>query len=123
MRRPLEIILMASLASSILVLTHSYILALPTTGILILSLAAQMAIMFGMCMAVSNALALSLVDYKSCIGTASSLFGSFYYALIALFTLGMGYLHNDTLVVMPLYFLGLSVFMLIIQKWMKKIIA
>lgn len=119
----LTIVLMASLASSILVLTHNYILALPTTGVVILSLAAQMAIVFGVPMVIGNAHALALVDYKSCIGTASSLFGSFYYVLTAFCTLGMGYLHNDTLVVMPLYFLGLSVFMLIIQQWIKKTIA
>ena len=37
----------------------------------------QMGIMFGVCMATSNALALALVNYKWCIGTASSLFGFF----------------------------------------------
>ncbi len=82
-------------------------------GVTILS---QMGIMFGVCMATSNALALALVDYKHCIGTASSLFGFFYYALISLFTLGMGLLHNGTLLPMPLYFMGLAFFMLLVRK-------
>ena len=36
-----------------------------------------MGAMFGVCMTTSNALALALVNYKWCIGTASSLFGFF----------------------------------------------
>ena len=71
-------------------------------------------------MATSNALALALTDYKWCIGTASSLFGFFYYCLISLFTLGMGFLHNGTLLPMPLYFFCIGLFMLIVQRTMIK---
>ena len=69
---------------------------------------------FGITMVTSNALALALTDYKESIGTASSLFGFFYYAGIALLTFFMGFLHNGTLLPMPLYFLALSDAMLII---------
>ena len=80
------------------------------------SILAMMAISGGTLMVASNALSLSLVDYKKCIGTASSLFGFFYYSLISLFTLGMGYLHNGTLIIMPIYFCGIAVFMICINK-------
>jgi hypothetical protein len=50
----------------------------------------QMVLTFGICMTTSNALALALVDYKSCTGTASSLFGFFYYCLISLCYAGYG---------------------------------
>ncbi|MDZ5762771.1 MFS transporter domain protein [Candidatus Cyrtobacter comes] len=74
----------------------------------------QMGCAFGICMATSNALALALVDYKH--ATASSLFGFFYYGLISLFTFFMGFLHDGTLLPMPLYFLGLSCFMMIVNR-------
>lgn len=80
------------------------------------SILAMMAISGGTIMVASNALSVSLVDYKKCIGTASSLFGFFYYSLVSLFTLGMGYLHNGTLLVMPIYFCGIAVFMILINK-------
>lgn len=87
--------------------------ALVMIGVTIFS---QMSIMFGVCMATSNALASALVDYKWCIGTASSLFGFAYYCLISLLTFFMGALHNGTLLPMPLYFLSLSLLMLFVQQ-------
>ncbi len=76
----------------------------------------MMIVSAGTCMALSNALAMALQDYRHAIGTASSVFGFFYYLVISLFTLGIGWLHNSTLLPMPLYFLGISVFMMIIFK-------
>jgi MFS transporter, DHA1 family, multidrug resistance protein len=78
----------------------------------------QMTQMFGISMTTSNALALALLDYQWCLGTASSVFGFFYYGLISLFTLGMGLLHNGTLLPMPLYFFCLACFMILIQRIM-----
>jgi Bcr/CflA subfamily drug resistance transporter len=80
------------------------------------SVLAMMIIMSGIIMVTSNALSLSLMAYKKCIGAASSLFGFFYYSLVSLFTLGMGYLHNDTLIAMPIYFCSIAVFMIFINK-------
>ncbi|KTD39132.1 multidrug resistance protein D [Legionella nautarum] len=84
--------------------------------LIIVVIIAQMILMFGSCMVFTNALAMALVDYKNCIGTASSLFGFFYYSIISLFTFGMGALHNGTLFPMPLYFLFISLFMVVIRK-------
>ncbi len=65
----------------------------------------------GLSLTLANALAIALQEYHQVIGTASSLFGFAYYAVISLFTFGMGYLHNDTLYPMPLYFLGIAIAM------------
>ena len=114
----LVIILASASIFSLFTVIHTNILPLSTNLMIGITILSQMSIMFGICMATSNALALALADYKWCIGTASSLFGFFYYSLISLFTLGMGALHNDTLLPMPLYFFGISLFMLIVQKFM-----
>lgn len=94
------------------------LLGISALAMIAVTIASQMLTMFGVCMATSNALALSLADYKWCIGTASSLFGFYYYCLISLFTFAMGVLHNGTLFPMPLYFLSISVFMLLINSFM-----
>ncbi|MCE2993323.1 MAG: hypothetical protein ACK5WS_07250 [Alphaproteobacteria bacterium] len=67
-------------------------------------------------MATSNALALALVDYKNAVGTASSLFGFFYYSIVSGFTLLMGLLHNGTLLLIPVYFLGIRCFMIWVER-------
>lgn len=85
-----------------------------------LTVISQMLTMFGYCIATSNALALSLAHYKHCIGTASSLFGFFYYCLISIFAFGMGVLHNGKLLVMPLYFCSLAILMWLISKTLLK---
>ena len=112
----LMIILTATIFFSGIALWHTTISSLPNSLMIGITIFAQMCTMFGVCMATSNALALALVDYKWCIGTASSLFGFFYYCLISLFTLGMGLLNNGTLLPMPLYFLSIALFMLVIEK-------
>jgi Bcr/CflA subfamily drug resistance transporter len=99
-------------------LANHNILQLPNDLMIAITIISQMVMMFGISMATSNALALALVDYKWCIGTASSLFGFFYYCLISLFTLGMGFLHNGTLLPMPLYFFCIAAFMIIVQRIM-----
>lgn len=81
-----------------------------------MTITTQMIAGFGMCSGTSNALAIALVKYKWCTGTASSLFGSFYYCVVSLVTLGMGTLHNGTLWPMPLYFACLSGLLLFIQR-------
>ncbi len=91
---------------------------MPTSWLIGIVLGSQAIISFGACMSTSNAMASALVDYKWCIGTASSLFGFFYYIIVSLITYGMGHLHNGTLLPMPLYFLFLSILGIGIQKTM-----
>lgn len=114
----LVIITMAALIFSLVAFASHSIVPLPNGLMIAVTIMSQMSMAFGICMSTSNALALALVDYKHAIGTASSLFGFFYYGVISLFTLGMGVLHNGTLLPMPLYFLCIAVFMAIIQRIM-----
>ena len=109
------IVTSAAVFSGCALVNHS-IIHLPNDLMIALTIINQMVLMFGICMATSNALALALGDYKWCIGTASSLFGFCYYGLISLFTLGMGFLHNGTLLPMPLYFFCIAVFMIVIER-------
>jgi hypothetical protein len=118
MTQGLNLIAASSAAFCSLVLLHASIYKLPTDLIVWAVFLSQMVIMFGSGLMISNILALALVDYQHCLGTASSWFGFFYYALISLFTFGMGALHNGTLLPMPLYFLALSIFMLIVRNIM-----
>lgn len=74
----------------------------------------QMANVFSKSLITGNALSLALRSYQGCTGTASSLFGFYYYCLTSLITLGMGMLHNHTLLPMPLYFLAISLGMLFV---------
>jgi DHA1 family bicyclomycin/chloramphenicol resistance-like MFS transporter len=70
----------------------------------------------GISMTTSNTLAIALVDYRWCTGTASAFFGCFYYVLISFFMYMMGGLHNGSFYPMPLYFVFLSVLMLLMRK-------
>jgi DHA1 family bicyclomycin/chloramphenicol resistance-like MFS transporter len=101
---------------TLLIVFHEIFSNINTQLIIYISLLMRMMSYFGGCMTMTNGLALSLVDYKSYIGTASSVFGLFYYLLISFFTFLIGYLHNGTLFVMPIYFLVLSAIMFICSK-------
>lgn len=83
-----------------------------------ITIACMMIMMAGVCITLANSLAMALVDYKSYTGTASSIFGFLYYCLISLFTLGMGWLHNDRLYPMPLYFLAISILLIICYQFL-----
>lgn len=93
-----------------------YFLNIPKILIIIFSLLHVMSIMMGIGMVLPNAMSLALEDYKENTGAASALFGFFYYAIISLLTLGMGYLHNDTLFPMPFYFFGIGIIVWILLK-------
>lgn len=112
----LKIIAICSTGFALLSALNHFIAPIADIYMIAITIISQMSIMFGVCMATSNALALALADYRSCIGTASSLFGCFYYGLISLFTLGMGLLHNGTLLPMPFYFMGLALLMLMAKS-------
>ncbi len=101
--------------SCVATINHN-LFALTSNIMIATTILSQMVCAFGICMATSNALALALVDYKHAIGTASSLFGFFYYCLISLFTFFMGFLHDGTLLPMPIYFMSLGYFMMIVNR-------
>lgn len=76
----------------------------------------QLFVMMGFVLVITNALSLSLIEYQWCLGSASSLVGCSYYAGTALITFGMGKIHNGSLLAMPLYFVFLSILMIVIFK-------
>jgi MFS transporter, DHA1 family, multidrug resistance protein len=78
---------------------------------ILLTLTSMMVIQIGNSLIIPNCLSVALISYRSAIGTASSIFGFGYYTLISLFTVGMGALHNDTLLAMPAYFFGIGIVM------------
>lgn len=83
------------------------------------TLTCMMIMMGGISLITSNSLSLALLAYKNCVGTASSIFGFSYYMVVSLFTLGMGYSHVDhTPLPMPAYFMGITVFMILVRKIM-----
>lgn len=95
-------------------------LNISSINLLILTVVVMMGNMAGICIVTSNALAMSLQNYRHAIGTASSLFGFFYYIGVSLCTFGMGLVHNGTLIPMPLYFLSLGIIMIIVFKTLLK---
>lgn len=74
------------------------------TALLWLSIAGVAGILLGIRLVIPNVLGHALENYKDFAGTAASLFGFYYYVLIALFTGLMAVLHNGTVVRMPLFF-------------------
>ncbi len=65
-------------------------------------------IFIGIAIMIPNCLSNALVGYEQYSGTAASLLGLFYYCFIAIFTALMSYLHDGTVLAMPLYFFVLS---------------
>lgn len=84
------------------------------------TIACEMIMMFSFTLMMSNSLALALIDYQWCVGTASSLFGFAYYCFVSVFTFGIALLHNGTVIPMPFYFLGLSLVIFVTNRYLVK---
>jgi len=95
-------------------------LATPAPFIIILTISTIALMIGGIGMIIPNILSLALEEYQSTLGTASSLFGFYYYCLISLFTLVMGLLHNDTLFPMPLFFMAIGLSMYVATRYITK---
>ncbi len=78
-----------------------------TLGLLVITL-------FGVTAIIPNSLSHALESYKHMAGTAASLFGFYYYVLISAMTFIMGFIHDGTVIPMPLYFSGLALSMLFV---------
>ena len=74
------------------------------TALLWTSIAGVAGILLGIRLVIPNVLGHALENYKEYAGTAASLFGFYYYVLIALFTGLMAVLHNGTVMRLPLFF-------------------
>lgn len=86
----------------------------------VISLALMVAFIFtlllGIGIVIPNCLSLALVHYSDVLGTAGAIFGLGYYVVVSLITSGMSYLHNGSLVTMPIYFLILAILMVLVSK-------
>lgn len=83
---------------------------------MVLMVACIFILLLGIGMAIPNCLSLALNQYGDVLGTAGAIFGLGYYIVVSLITSGMSLLHNGSLIVMPLYFLGLAVVMVCVSK-------
>lgn len=95
--------------------------SVPVFLFIILTIISIMVMSVGTNMIIPSSLSLALEDYQHAVGSASSLFGFFYYSMTSLLTLGMGLLHNGTIYPMPIYFFFISLFILTVYlKFIKK---
>ena len=69
-------------------------------------------IAFGRGLTIANCLSIALEDYRRVAGAATALFVCYYYLVITGVTSLMGFLHNNTLYVMPIYFCVLGALLL-----------
>lgn len=104
------------LAGSIIFILLITFTELPKILLMACILIAIFIILLGAGVALPNCLSLALVDFHDVVGTASAIFGLFYYLLVSLLTTGMSLLHNGSLLMMPLYFLIISVIMWVLGK-------
>lgn len=103
-------------AGALLLVLHTFINPLSNVFSLVGIIFCLFILLLGVGMAIPNCLSLALVQYKDVVGTAGAVFGLGYYLLVSLITSGMSYLHNGSLLTMPLYFLGLSIAMVLVSK-------
>lgn len=64
-------------------------------------------------MIMPNVVSISAEGYAHAQGTISSIYGALYFGICAIFVAGMATLHNNSLFTMPVYFLSISLLMLI----------
>jgi hypothetical protein len=67
----------------------------------------------GIGLIIPNSLSIAMKPYQAAIGTAGSLFGGFYYILIAGYTWLISVLHNGASHLLPLYLTGLALTLLL----------
>jgi Bcr/CflA subfamily drug resistance transporter len=68
----------------------------------------------GIGITIPNALSIALDNHKHVLGTAGSIFGFSYYVIISLLTFIMGKIHNGTSLPIVIYFLVLSISMVVV---------
>ncbi|MFB6366409.1 multidrug effflux MFS transporter [Paenibacillus elgii] len=88
----------------------------PSAAGLAFMVASIFILLLGIGMAIPNCLSLALVNYGDVLGTAGAIFGLGYYVVVSLITSGMSYLHDGSLLTMPIYFLVLAIGMAFVSK-------
>jgi len=91
-------------------------LPLPNFVLLIGILVTIFITLLGSGIALPNCLSLALVNFQDVIGTAGAIFSLGYYLLVSFITSGMSFLHNGSLIIMPLYFFILTMILFIFGR-------
>ncbi|MFJ8519597.1 multidrug effflux MFS transporter [Lysinibacillus xylanilyticus] len=116
--RPEKVIHLGSLVMTVGALLLLIVSTLPLSNIVLLMgiLVSIFITLLGSGIALPNCLSLALVNFQDVIGTAGAIFSLGYYLLVSLITSGMSFLHNGSLMIMPLYFFILSMILLLFGR-------
>ncbi|KMY32633.1 multidrug transporter CflA [Lysinibacillus xylanilyticus] len=116
--RPEKVIHLGSLVMTVGALLLLIVSTLPLSNIVLLMgiLVSIFITLLGSGIALPNCLSLALVNFQDVIGTAGAIFSLGYYLLVSLITFGMSFLHNGSLMIMPLYFFILSMILLLFGR-------
>jgi len=116
--RPEKVIHLGSLVMTVGALLLLIVSTLPLSNIVLLMgiLVSIFITLLGSGIALPNCLSLALVSFQDVIGTAGAIFSLGYYLLVSLITSGMSFLHNGSLMIMPLYFFILSTILLLFGR-------
>ncbi|WP_433596251.1 multidrug effflux MFS transporter [Lysinibacillus xylanilyticus] len=116
--RPEKVIHLGSLVMTVGALLLLIVSTLPLSNIVLLMgiLVSIFITLLGSGIALPNCLSLALVSFQDVIGTAGAIFSLGYYLLVSLITSGMSFLHNGSLMIMPLYFFILSMILLLFGR-------
>jgi len=116
--RPEKVIHLGSLVMTVGALLLLIVSTLPLSNIVLLMciLVSVFITLLGSGIALPNCLSLALVSFQDVIGTAGAIFSLGYYLLVSLITSGMSFLHNGSLMIMPLYFFILSMILLLFGR-------
>lgn len=104
------LVLTGSLLFTFIVFSGIFELKFIGTALAILTL---FSIFFGIGLIIPNSLSHALKPYQKAAGTAGSIFGGYYYCLIAGFTWLMSALHNGTALSLPFYMTLLGIILII----------
>ncbi|WP_427110229.1 multidrug effflux MFS transporter [Lysinibacillus xylanilyticus] len=116
--RPEKVIHLGSLVMTVGAFLLLIVSTLPLSNIVLLMgiLVSVFITLLGSGIALPNCLSLALVNFQDVIGTAGAIFSLGYYLLVSLITSGMSFLHNGSLMIMPLYFFILSMILLLFGR-------
>ncbi|MWV43740.1 Bcr/CflA family efflux MFS transporter [Paenibacillus sp. HJL G12] len=103
-------------AGALLLTVMSSVTAMPDPVAIGCILMSVFVLLMGAGIALPNCLSLALARFHDVAGTAGAMFSLGYYLLVSLTTWGMSSLHNESLMTMPVYFLILSIAMLLLGR-------
>lgn len=80
-------------------------------------------VMVGIGVALPSCLSNALLNYKSSLGVAGAFLGLLYYLIVGIITEGISFLHTGSTLVLPLYFIVLSLVLSLLTMILRKFIA